>query len=452
MAKRFTVTALILVLLGFTVVKVGALWSQKQDDISAALLKITPEAVSAPVPERINSLGPQQRFMFDRLINRLERNAGDYEASLLKALLLFQNGRLNSAIKELQDLTRRVPKFQLAHLILGDLLLARFDQVDSIGASSLLRKISSGDQINRIEQLRREARARLTGYLSLSNDVEVPQALLSLSRDTEYALIIDKSKNRLYVYRNFGPGLPPELVDDFYIVLGKKTGDKYREGDLRTPNGVYFVTSYLPDEKLPPLYGSGAFPVNYPNELDRRLRKTGNGIWLHGTDKSLYSRPPLDSEGCVVLTNEEFSRIARYIEIGRTPMVIGEEVQWSAGRDWLDMNIEIQATLERWRQSWENIDLENYLNMYDVGFWARGHDFESWQSYKKQVFAGKTYQKIDLSDISLLGYPRVADSRPMVVATFRQHYRSNNYNGEMKKRLYMVKETGAWKVLYEGRQ
>ncbi|OEU71340.1 MAG: hypothetical protein BA864_12955 [Desulfuromonadales bacterium C00003093] len=452
MAKRFTVTALILVLLGFTVVKVGALWSQKQDDISAALLKITPEAVSAPAPERINSLGPQQRFMFDRLINRLERNAGDYEASLLKALLLFQNGRLNSAIKELQDLTRRVPKFQLAHLILGDLLLARFDQVDSIGASSLLRKISSGDQINRIEQLRREVRARLTGYLSLSNDVEVPQALLSLSRDTEYALIIDKSKNRLYVYRNFGPGLPPELVDDFYIVLGKKTGDKYREGDLRTPNGVYFVTSYLPDEKLPPLYGSGAFPVNYPNELDRRLRKTGNGIWLHGTDKSLYSRPPLDSEGCVVLTNEEFSRIARYIEIGRTPMVISEEVQWSSGRDWLDMNIEIQATLERWRQSWENIDLENYLNMYDVGFWARGHDFESWQSYKKQVFAGKTYQKIDLSDISLLGYPRVADSRPMIVASFRQNYRSNNYNGEMKKRLYMVKETGAWKVLYEGRQ
>ena len=452
MAKRFTVTALILVLLGFTVVKVGALWSQKQDDISAALLKITPEAVSAPAPERINSLGPQQRFMFDRLINRLECNAGDYEASLLKALLLFQNGRLNSAIKELQDLTRRVPKFQLAHLILGDLLLARFDQVDSIGASSLLRKISSGDQINRIEQLRREVRARLTGYLSLSNDVEVPQALLSLSRDTEYALIIDKSKNRLYVYRNFGPGLPPELVDDFYIVLGKKTGDKYREGDLRTPNGVYFVTSYLPDEKLPPLYGSGAFPVNYPNELDRRLRKTGNGIWLHGTDKSLYSRPPLDSEGCVVLTNEEFSRIARYIEIGRTPMVISEEVQWSSGRDWLDMNIEIQATLERWRQSWENIDLENYLNMYDVGFWARGHDFESWQSYKKQVFAGKTYQKIDLSDISLLGYPRVADSRPMVVASFRQNYRSNNYNGEMKKRLYMVKETGAWKVLYEGRQ
>lgn len=448
MAKRFTVTALILIMFAFTVAKVGALWSDKQLPQNSHVVSVL-DAVSEENWQI--SLDSQQRAFLGRLDTRLQRNDRDYEASLLKALLLFQTGRLDAAVVVLQQLTAKAPKFQLAHLILGDLLLARFDQVGSIGSSALLEQIGN-DKEDRIEQLRGEARARLRGYLSLVKGVEVPLALLTLSSATEYALVVDKGSNRLYVYRNIGSGLPPELVDDFYIVLGKKTGDKYREGDLKTPNGVYFVTSYLPDEKLPPLYGSGAFPVNYPNELDRRLRKTGDGIWLHGTDKSLYSRPPLDSEGCVVLTNEEFSRIGQYVEIGRTPVIISEEVQWCSSREWLDLNIEVQATLERWRQSWENADINTYLKMYATDFWAKGHDIKSWKRYKKRIFASKKFQKIDLSDISLLGYPQVAKRQPMVVANFEQHYRSNNYNGDMRKRLYMIKEQGRWKVLYEGRQ
>jgi len=447
MPRRFGVTVLIILLLGFTGVKVGALWSDKQQSLERQTLSL----MKLSENHWFETLDPQQRGLLQRLDARLAKNSSDFEASLLRALLLFQTGRLDDAVAELQQLTIKTPKFQLAHLILGDLLLARFDQLGSIGASSILSQLGHEQEV-RIEQLRREARARLRGYLSLVEGVEVPLALLTLSRSTEYALVVDKSSHRLYVYRNAGSGLPPELIDDFYIVLGKETGDKFREGDLRTPNGVYFVTSYLPDEKLPPLYGSGAFPVNYPNEFDRRLRKTGNGIWLHGTDKSLYSRPPLDSEGCVVLTNEEFSRIGDYIEIGRTPVVISERVEWVSSREWFDLNIEVQATLEHWRQSWEATDLDTYLSMYADDFWSKDHDISSWQRYKKRVFAGKTYQKIDLSDLSLLSYPQRADRQPMVVANFRQHYRSNNYNGDMRKRLYMVKEQDRWKVLYEGRQ
>lgn len=448
MARRLTVAVLLVLLLGFMVVKVGALWTGKPpvpDSIAPLSLDVVDESLW------LSSLDAQQSALLGRFNARLELNERDYEASLLKALFLFQAGRLNTAVAELRELTAKAPKFQLAHLILGDLLLARFDQVGSIGSNILLENIGI-DKENRIEQLRLEARARLRGYLLLANGVEVPMALLSLSSQTEHALVVDKGKNRLYVYRNVGSALPPELVDDFYIVLGKKTGDKYKEGDLRTPNGVYFVTSYLPDEKLPPLYGSGAFPVNYPNEFDRRLSKTGDGIWLHGTDKSLYSRPPLDSEGCVVLTNEEFTRIGKYVKIGRTPVIISEDVQWVSSREWLDLNIEIQATLERWRQSWEKADIDSYLTMYAGDFWAKGHELNSWQRYKKRIFAGKSYQKIDLTDISLLGYPQVADTQPMVVANFKQNYKSNNYNGDMRKRLYMIKEQGDWKVLYEGRQ
>jgi len=449
MFKRISSTVFILGLLGLTGVKVGALWPQEQvklTEFQPAILLASDTIVS----ER-NQISPQIQVLFDRLNSRLLLNPDDYEASLLKGLLLFQVGGLDDAISELRTLTQHAPKFQLAHLILGDLLMARFNQVDAIGTSGLLQN-NSTDQEQRIQQLQSEAKARLQGYLFLVDGVEVPRALLSLSVDTRYALIVDKNKNRLYVYHNSGPGLSPELVDDFYVVLGKKTGEKFLEGDLKTPNGVYFVTSYLPDEKLPPLYGSGAFPVNYPNEYDHRLQKTGNGIWLHGTDKSLYSRPPLDSEGCVVLTNEEFTRISQYVEIGRTPIVISESVDWVSSREWLDQNIEVQAALETWRQNWERSDLTSYLDMYSDDFWSKKYDKDSWAAYKKQVFSGKKFQKIDLSDISVLSYPGDKESQPMVVANFVQRYRSNNFNGNVHKRLYMVKEQGNWKVLYEGRQ
>ncbi len=449
MGRHLLISLLIVSLIAFTVVKVGALWSQKPTESLMQSEALLQEAISEETWRQ--GLDRQQSAFLERLERRLQDNPDDFEASLFKALLYFQTGRLDPAVAELQGLTRRAPKFQLAHLVLGDLLLARFDQVGALGGSKLLQHLDS-EKEQQVEQLRREARARLKGYLALVDGVEVPKALLSLSQNTKYALVVDKSKNRLYIYRNLGPALPPELVDDYYIVLGKKTGDKFKEGDLRTPNGVYFVTSYLPDEKLPPLYGTGAFPVNYPNEFDRRMRKTGNGIWLHGTDKDFYSRPPLDTEGCVVLTNEEFDRIGQYVEIGRTPVVISEQVEWVSSRDWLDRNVEIQATLESWRQRWEQADLAGYLQMYSEKFWAKGHDTTSWGRYKKAVFAGKSFQKIDLSDISLLAYPKVADGTPMVVANFTQHYRSNNYNGDMRKRLYMVKEKGRWKVLYEGRQ
>lgn len=448
--KRVVVIVIIVALFGLTGAKVGALWPQQQIEATTPTLALPPISPSLD-STRQASIDPRNQVLFERLNIRLQMNPNDFEASLLKGLLLFQSGEITDAIAELRDLSERAPKFQLAHLILGDLLIARFDQVDSVGSKAFENNMAT-EQQPRIQQLLNEAKARLQGYLSLVDGHQVPRGLMTLNDQIGHALVVDKSNNRLYVYQNSGPGLPPQLIDDFYIVLGKKAGDKSSEGDLKTPNGVYFVTSYLPDENLPPLYGYGAFPVNYPNEFDRRLKKTGGGIWLHGTDKSLYSRPPLDSEGCVVLTNEEFARIAQYIEVGRTPVIISESVEWISSREWLDDNIEIQAVLETWRQSWEKADLEAYLKMYSEDFWADGYDSESWSAYKKQVFSGKKFQKIDLSEISLLTYPHLEQRRPMVVANFIQHYRSNNFNGDMHKRLYLVKEHEGWKVLYEGPQ
>ena len=449
--RQIIISGLILTLLAVTAATVGALWTQPETELLSSQQVFALFETQAE-KEWLSNLTDQQAAFRERLNTRLAVNPDDHEAQMLKGLFFFQTGRLNAALEELKALIDKAPRFQLAHLIYGDLLLARFDLLDEIGSAPILAELISDDE-QRIDQLRKEAKARLQGYLSLLETAGIPRALVSLSQTVEHALIVDKSKNRLYVYQNAGTAVPPKLIDDYYIVLGKQPGNKKQRGDLKTPSGIYFVTGHIADEDLPRKYGSGAFPVNYPNEYDRFLRKTGDGIWLHGTHKDLYSRPPLDSEGCVVLTNDEFTRIGQYVAPGTTPVIISEQVEWISPSDWLDRTIELQAKLENWRQDWERADIGAYLNNYSADFWTNGHDYNSWKTYKKRVLSRKKSQDISLSNLSLFAYPRQSVAgQEMIVANFQQHYRSNNYSGDMAKRLYLVHENGDWRILYEGRQ
>ncbi len=449
MLRRGFVILVITLLLIATVVSVWALWRAQPVGVASNPAE---QAKAILAGAAMGPLQPQQKALYQRLEQRLQNNPDDCEAQLLKALLLFQVDRLDDAIVMLRDLTKKVPKFQLAHLVYGDLLVARFERLERLGGADLIAGLKSDQNDEQVEDLRREAQARLQGYLNLLQDKKIPAAFIALDTTIKYALLVDKSTNRLYVFRNSGVGLPPQLVDDYYVVLGQEPGNKYRTGDLKTPSGVYFVTGHIEDDELPIKYGSGAFPVNYPNVFDHHLQKTGHGIWLHGTHKTLYSRPPRDTEGCIALTNEELLRIGRYIEPGVTPVVISGDVEWVTSSQWLDRNVELQAMLENWRSSWENIDLPNYLGSYSQDFWSDKHDLTSWKSYKSRVLRQKTNQSIALRGISLFGYPRQgSEGRNMVVATFLQQYTSNNFNGDMQKKLYLVNENRNWKILYEGK-
>lgn len=391
------------------------------------------------------------RRALERLEERLAHYPEDYEASLLKGLLQFKSGRLDEARQELAQLTLRAPKFHLAHLVQGDLLLAQTQTVTDIGATPLLAGLGSQEAV--LEQLRAEAEARLHGYLDTLPQDRLPRALLTLGESVQTAIVVDKSSHRLYIYERQGAGEPPRLVRDFYVSTGKANGNKVLRGDLRTPEGVYFITRHIPNSALPEKYGSGAYPLNYPNELDQRQGKTGDGIWLHGTDDAFYSRPPLDSEGCVVLPNIDLDRAAAYIHPGVTPLVISERVEWVDAAVWRTMRDELLTALEGWRSDWASGDVERYLDHYAADFYSPGYDLRKWQARKRAVAQGKRYQEVALADVSLFAYPRSASNgRELMVVNFQQRYRSNNFESDMGKRLYLAREDGQWRVLYEGGQ
>ena len=416
-----------------------------------AMNQISPNSYSVDADALDDAVISQSLARLDRRLQIYER---DYEAWLLKGLILFKSGRTDDALQELEQLTLKAPKFHLAHLVKADILQSRYHVVDTLGDTPALAQATKKQQAQ-LKRLRDEASARLRSYLATMDHNLIPAQMMLLGDSVKTAVLVDKDNHRLYIYENPGNGAAPRLLRDFYASTGKLIGDKRVRDDLKTPEGVYFVESYMSDASLPDKYGVGAFPLNYPNELDTHLGQTGYGIWLHGTDKGYFSRPPLDTEGCVALTNIDLDEIKPYIKPGRTPVVIAQKIEWLETDAWQQRKQELLLTLEQWRQDWESLDLERYLSHYSDEFWSKKHNKRALTRYKRAVFDSKSYQKINFQDISLFTYPTTKlEDKPMVVVNFTQDYESNNFrsNGARKRVYLQHSDAGGWKLVYEGGQ
>ncbi|MFN0162255.1 MAG: L,D-transpeptidase family protein [Burkholderiales bacterium] len=362
----------------------------------------------------------------------------DAEAALIGIFKAIESNRLGEALARTEALIAARPNYRLAHLIKGDLLLARGRPIGTMGAAP-------NGPPERLRELREEARQRLAAYRQRPPADAIPRYLLQLRPDQKHAVVVDTRKSRLYIYENVGG--KPRFVADYYISYGKAGVDKLREGDQKTPLGVYHVTASLPKAKLADLYGEGAFPINYPNDWDRRNGRGGSGIWLHGTPKDTFARAPRASDGCVVLTNVDFQSIAGLIQVGLTPVIISEEVEWLSQDDWNSERTALNAAIEKWRVDWEGRDHGAYMAHYARNFLADGMNLKAWNERKRAVNAGKSWIKLSLANLSMFRYPGKED---MVVVTFDQDYKSNNLSNQMKKRMYWIKDGGRWKIVDEG--
>ena len=365
-------------------------------------------------------------------------HAAGADPQLARVLGALAQGSLDAALGEADRLVARFPNFRLAHLLRGDLLLARARPLSGLGEGAQ-------NAPERLEELRAEATARVRAAREHPGEGQVPRFLLQLAPSQESALVVDASRSRVYVYRN-DAGVP-RLAEHYYSSLGKRGIDKEREGDQKTPIGVYQVTSRIAGSKLPDLYGWGAFPLDYPNEWDRLQRRTGYGIWIHGVPADTYARSPQASDGCIALANPEIEQLSHHVRPGATPVVIARRVEWVSVGTWRTEREELLRALEAWRLDWESRDSERYLAHYANGFRSNGMDLERWRAHKRRVNAAKAWIRVSLAEVSVLRDPG-APAR--VVATFEQDYRSSNLAQKARKRQYWVLEDGRWKIAYEG--
>ncbi|MFA4909872.1 MAG: L,D-transpeptidase [Desulfobacteria bacterium] len=267
----------------------------------------------------------------------------------------------------------------------------------------------------------------------------IPSSLINMGDgDKSYAILVDKSKQKLYLYSYGNHGYVLSKI--FNSSTGENSGDKERKGDFKTPEGVYFVTEIIEGRELPPKYGVKAFVLDYPNYLDKRRNKGGNGIWLHGTNKELM---PTDTNGCIALENEDVLYLSRYIEPYSTPIIIKEKIDYLHKDSLLQENREIQDFISKWLSYWENKELDNYMASYSERFRSENMDWQSWRAKKRSL--NRIYKTINITLENL----RIFRQKDSVVALFLQGYHSGSFDSFGLKRLYLEKGKNGWEIIGE---
>ena len=182
-----------------------------------------------------------------------------------------------------------------------------------------------------LERVRKAEQQLLSAMVRYSSHPDLPswtkwvdQALKSSRGHEAVALVVDKLRRRLTVYRS------GKKTATYPVDLGSGgMGRKLRSGDDATPEGFYRIDA---------IRGPGqtryyrAFLLDYPNAQDRRrfeqARRRGEVprgadpgglIEIHGEGGR-----DLDwTKGCVALRNEEMDDLAQVVKVGTPVAIVG---------------------------------------------------------------------------------------------------------------------------------
>ncbi|MBC7414406.1 MAG: L,D-transpeptidase family protein [Herminiimonas sp.] len=365
----------------------------------------------------------------------------DAEQLLIEIYRLLGANQLRAAQAKADALVAAYPNFRLGQLVRGDLLMMHTHNVKDFGGAS-------GGSPEALANLRDEAMARLKSLRYRPDPNLLPKSVLQLRDDQKFVLLVDAKRSRLYVYQNAAGQL--KFLTDYYISQGKLGVNKLREGDQKTPLGVYYITSRLAGARLPDFYGTGALPINYPNDWDRVNGRSGSGIWLHGTPPDSFSRPPLSSDGCVVLANPDLNKLLASIEIGKTPVVISDQVEFVSKEKWnVERNLAMRV-LDGWRLDAESANATRIGANYSRRFKSdRGEDLAAWLTKHRDFVGSSPGASLKLRDVTSFVYP---GKEEMLVITFTQEAATGKNRvllNRTRKRQYWAHEGAQWKIVSE---
>jgi murein L,D-transpeptidase YafK len=271
-------------------------------------------------------------------------------------------------------------------------------------------------------------------------DEKVPAYVLRLPESVETIFIAETSTARFHRFENVaGKGIG--YFGHSYMSIGDNGDHKQSSGDRKTPLGIYFVTEQLDTERMHEKYGYTAFPLDYPNALDRRMQRSGDGIWVHGVDRRGGQRPPWDTDGCIALPNDILAGLEDQFQPNVTSVLIARTIEWSTPSRIEALRRELESAVRRWVDSRQRGDLYTFLSLYDADFRHWRMNLSEWMVLQTEILQTRNIQSIVVDDLLLLADTievetylsrfrmTTSETGKTVVVTKRLYWRRSNDGG-----------------------
>ncbi|MDL2271740.1 L,D-transpeptidase family protein [Desulfovibrio sp. OttesenSCG-928-I05] len=242
----------------------------------------------------------------------------------------------------------------------------------------------------------------------------------------EQLVAVDKNRQLLFLFERHSP---LRIAEQYICTTGRALGDKFVSGDLKTPEGIYFVVRHLNSGLDFIKYGNEAYTLNYPNPVDKLRRKTGYGIWIHGRGEPIQPRL---TEGCVSMNNGDIAVLGSKLLPG-TPVALASSV--SHAPTFSAPDAQTLALLEKrtrdWAKAW-SARSRALFDFYDAEAYsvAQGEPFSAFRAQKERLFKQLAWIDTTVHDVQVLPGPGYW------VTWFFQDYKASNLSTKGVRRLY----------------
>ena len=284
-----------------------------------------------------------------------------------------------------------------------------------------------------------------SGQVHAGTADQQPAFLLEVPPSVGLVLLAETATSTLHLYEIKAGTLSRR--GETYMSIGQKGVGKVRAWDRRTPLGTYFINEKLDTSKLHDKYGPVAFPLDYPNIWDRKHRRGGDGIWIHGVTPGDGRRPPLDTDGCIALPNDQILALESQLVPHQTPVLVTRSIRWADSEQVASDRQQLRNALDQWAASFEQGDAHRHLSLYADDFTYRGMNTEDWAAFRTQSFNRAPPRRSVIDDVLLLADPA---EKGLYLSRFRQSITYDDRTVETTKRLYWRKTPeGALKIVAE---
>lgn len=260
--------------------------------------------------------------------------------------------------------------------------------------------------------------ARADNWQATLHDVALPTRVIA----------VDKSLQKLHLYERHSP---VRLVRSFPCTTGQQAGDKNATGDLRTPEGIYFVGYKIANGLDFREYGGIAYTLNYPNPVDRLRGKTGHGIWIHSKGHEIT---PQETRGCVAVNLPHIAELGPLLTTG-TAVIMAEKVSGSlpAAQSPITARL-LRNKMQQWTKAWAGRS-QNMFAFYTPEAYTRAtENFQAFRANKERLFKMFGWIEIINREIHVLEGP------DYWVTWAEQYYRAPNLSTEGIRRLYWQRD------------